>query len=425
LSCGNDQRPDLVLVTAAFPWGTAEQFLETEINYLAAGFRRVILVPSHVHGLERPLPQGVEAETSLGRAEPVGWRAAARAGLSLAGLGAAYLEPVKRPAVIFNREALKRMALFGLRARLVSRWLAGFLPRAGLDPGRTVFYTYWLGPATWGLGLAKRAQPGLRLVSRVHGGEIYEEQFEPPYLPFVRQAAAKADKILTVSDHGRRHLRGRFPFLEDRLEVCRLGVGDPGEPAEHSRDGILRIVTCAWLFPLKRLHLLVEGLLFLTQRRPDLAVEWTHFGDGPLRQDLERRVESGLASRVRLRILGTVPNSEVLSFYRTNPVDLLVNLSLSEGLPVSIMEALSFGVPVAATAVGGVPEVVNGRNGRLLSPNPGPEEIARALEEFSQPNPGVLAKRQASRETWRKLCRAEVNYPALCRKLMEVVDDRP
>ncbi len=59
-----------------------------------------------------------------------------------------------------------------------------------------------------------------------------------------------------------------------------------------------------------------------------------------------------LETRIVLR--GGISNAEVFQFYRDNKVDLFVNASTSEGLPVSIMEAISFGIPSIATNVGGL-----------------------------------------------------------------------
>ena len=49
-----------------------------------------------------------------------------------------------------------------------------------------------------------------------------------------------------------------------------------------------------------------------------------------------------------------------------NDFDLFVNMSLSEGIPVSIMEAISFGIPIIATNVGGNAEIVNDETGVLI-----------------------------------------------------------
>ncbi|MBL3200697.1 glycosyltransferase, partial [Klebsiella pneumoniae] len=58
------------------------------------------------------------------------------------------------------------------------------------------------------------------------------------------------------------------------------------------------------------------------------------------------------------KLWGTVPHETIISFFAANPVHLFLNLSTMEGIPVSIMEAISFGIPVVATDVGAVSEIV-------------------------------------------------------------------
>ena len=64
--------------------------------------------------------------------------------------------------------------------------------------------------------------------------------------------------------------------------------------------------------------------------------------------------------------MGHYPNEELLRYYGSNHVDLFINTSSTEGVPVSIMEAQSFGIPVIATDTGGVKEVVTEGTGSLL-----------------------------------------------------------
>jgi hypothetical protein len=57
----------LVLLTHSFPYASGEQFLETEIEYLAARFQRIILVPFRNQGAARPVPDNIEVDTSLAK----------------------------------------------------------------------------------------------------------------------------------------------------------------------------------------------------------------------------------------------------------------------------------------------------------------------------------------------------------------------
>ena len=81
------------------------------------------------------------------------------------------------------------------------------------------------------------------------------------------------------------------------------------------------------------------------------------------------RRRHALGGDVTWELAGQLDHREVLSFYERHHVDALLSLSLSEGLPVSMMEAQSYGIPIVACAVHGVPEIVNERTGILLPPD--------------------------------------------------------
>ena len=92
-------------------------------------------------------------------------------------------------------------------------------------------------------------------------------------------------------------------------------------------------------------------------------------------------------------------------------IDLFINVSETEGIPVSIMEAMSFGIPCIATNVGGNPEIVNATNGFLISANPSVEEIKKVLIDFMQLNTEKhIELRRNARKTWEQNFNAESNY---------------
>src|SRR5690606_35919751 len=96
-----------------------------------------------------------------------------------------------------------------------------------------------------------------------------------------------------------------------------------------------------------------KSLASLANRLSHYAIQWHHFGDGPQMSLLEREKSEISIKNLTITLHGRVENSKIYDFYRYNPVDLFINLSSSEGIPVSIMEAISCGIPVVATNVGG------------------------------------------------------------------------
>jgi glycosyltransferase involved in cell wall biosynthesis len=81
-------------------------------------------------------------------------------------------------------------------------------------------------------------------------------------------------------------------------------------------------------------------------------------------------------------LMGKTPNELVYQYYFSNFVDLFINVSKHEGIPVSIMEAFSAGIPVMATNVGAVSEIVDSDCGYNLDIDFDEEEVSKLLNDF-------------------------------------------
>jgi glycosyltransferase involved in cell wall biosynthesis len=160
------------------------------------------------------------------------------------------------------------------------------------------------------------------------------------------------------------------------------------------------------MVPVKRLNRIVEAL-----RRADFPVLWTHIGSGPLEGEIRGLAEQ-LPPNVRAEFLGRRENPEILAYYKNTPVSVFVNVSSSEGLPVSIMEACSFGIPVVATDVGGTHEIVfDGENGFLIPADFSPQTLLDALNKLrSMDQAGYAALCANARKVWEEKFNAAENY---------------
>lgn len=105
---------------------------------------------------------------------------------------------------------------------------------------------------------------------------------------------------------------------------------------------------------------------------------------------------------------GRVDNSEVQQFYSENKIDCFITTSSTEGLPVSIMEAMSYEIPIVATDVGGIRELIDG-NGVLLSSNPTIEEISDAIETIVVDCEKAGKMSERSGDIWDNFFNAENN----------------
>jgi glycosyltransferase involved in cell wall biosynthesis len=107
-----------------------------------------------------------------------------------------------------------------------------------------------------------------------------------------------------------------------------------------------------------------------------------------------------------------------MEFYRKNHVDLFINVSETEGIPVSIMEAMSFGIPCIATNVGGVNEIVNNTNGFLVKKYFNNDHVSEFIINYNKLD--VLKKnefRDQALNTWQSLYDQQTNCDDLIKIL--------
>jgi len=195
---------------------------------------------------------------------------------------------------------------------------------------------------------------------------------------------AAADRVFTVSRANLEHLASRAPAEGWRAEsfaLLRCGIDlaefpyrDPPPPRAPAR-----LVCVARLIPKKGHAGLLDALALL--RGEGRSVELELIGEGPLHGPLAARAaRADLAGAVRW--LGALPEAEVAERMRGADVAVLASRIAEDGdrdgLPVVLVEAMALGVPVVATRVAGIPELVSEAAGWLAPPDR-PDLLAAAL----------------------------------------------
>jgi glycosyltransferase involved in cell wall biosynthesis len=185
---------------------------------------------------------------------------------------------------------------------------------------------------------------------------------------------------------------------------------------------VVRILSVSYCVPVKRIDRILDGVVEFARKQPDVRVEWAHIGDGPLRQLMIQRATERAAGIPSLRITfdGELENQEVRRRMAEESWDVLINASESEGVPVSIMEAMSFGIPAIATDVGGVSEIVNARSRLLMASDADGNVIASLLLREIETLKGI-AFRERCKGKIRSEFNAELNYRAFVRACIEVM----
>lgn len=405
----------LVLFTKQYPFGHAETYLNNEIRFLDAAFEQVILVPvdAYKFGELNPIIAELkhtrvfkinEAKKSISWTKRV-WR-------SLQCLRIVWNE------ILNGREPWMhiRKVRFCMTYLKVGYGQAESLNEfIGSNSNKVLLYSYWLQKGTVaGIFFSRYFRPGTKMINRAHSSDLYHRDWNDiiqmesaPFYPFEYFKVSESDHVYAISDHGVAHLKRVFPYFSDRFSVARLAVKDSGKINPFDPSAVFRIVTCSGITPNKRVYQLPQILNELK----DLKVEWVHLGEGK-GQNMELLQSEITRFQVQDRVVikGRMDNQEIFRYYENQQVNLILNLSKAEGIPVSLMEAISFGVPGIVTNTVGNPEVIDETCGYIVDVDFEPAHIASLIRGLYQ-NPELQqAFRTGARHMFENRYHAAKNY---------------
>ena len=378
----------LVVITSSYPLGgvTDPAFVGPEAEMLCREFDRVIFAPILDCGEQLPLPTGAELSRALiGR-------------MSLTKRLKRLVAPSVWRHLWADRQSLT--SLRRVRASIATSVYAlhyrDIIARMGLDFDDTIIYSFWFTAPVNGAALL----PGAKIVTRAHGFDIYNRS-DTFHSPSQRQEAlSKLLKVYVASEDGAEYLRSRFPGYESTIEVARMGSQPPsGLNPDTPPCGEVTLLSIARVVPVKRIPLMASLLVNFARLHPELSLRWIHIGDGEELDSVKELCSRECPGNLAIEFLGRRSNEEVHRLLATRHIDAVFLTSKSEGLPISLCESLSYGVPAIATAVGGIPEIITPEVGALLSPDPTPEEFESV---FLAELPRLAAKRTAARDRWER-----------------------
>lgn len=397
----------VVVVTSSYPFGTDEEFPGVEAALWHVDRLDLTVVPLTMPGPVNPLPAGVGLDTSLARYR-TRWRKVVATAVACGHvLLLRELVALVRNRALTPRRVVSSVLVVG-QTLLIRRGLRRVLPGVGAD---VAVYSYWHSPATYAAVLLKRAGRVRSVVSRAHGSDVYEAITPTGWHPVKRQLIADVDHTWTVSEDGARELVERYGADPRRISVGRLGVAVPDTVGPAPELDVFRVLSVSTCTPLKQVPLIARAVARLATVHPGVQVHWTHLGSGPGLGELRELFEDLQATRPNLTgwLPGFVDHEAVTELLSNRAFDVLVNASTSEGVPVSIMEAMSYGVPAIAPHIGGVPELVRPETGWLLSSVVSESELAAALDAALAER-GSPDRRAAARELVERQFDSAANY---------------
>lgn len=359
----------LLLITNCFPYSgyTENAFIQPEIEVLSNTFDSVTIIPDHIE-------EGHINQLDLDNIKyklDCEYMFINKGKTSLFHLLKYLLHMPVIKAIIKDRKSISsRLKLYSLlsyyhNAYTFKRWIESkYLRNNNLD---YLVYTFWFHANTTGIALLPLSSK-VRCVTRAHRYDIFDDQviFRSHYLRNI--TLSRVESVYACSHDGATYIRNNYPTYANKVKVAYLGTIKlyDGYAASNENVNKLTFLSCSRMHPIKRVPLICKYLSSLASYFPDIEVEWIHIGDGEEKCKVEEEISRVKLTNFNPKLIGALSNSEAQKFFLKKPIDWFISLSSSEGLPISICEALSYGVPVIATDVGGVSEIVNSNVGVLL-----------------------------------------------------------
>lgn len=268
-----------------------------------------------------------------------------------------------------------------------------YLKKNGLLKDNAIYYSYWYFWKCYAVTHEIDKYPHSKVITRTHEYDLYDYTSPSGYQPFKVAMDAKLDSIIFIAEHGRDYYLKKYNRAEgDKYRLYRLGTPKPlvclpdsTDMAAHYKQNTntkeLIIVSCSSIIERKRVHRIAEALSLID----DIKIKWIHFGTGDKEEELRRLCKDRLDNKenITYELMGYIKNEELHKYYSNNRVDVFITASASEGNPVSVMEAMSYGIPVIAPAICNFPVMIKDC-GILVSDNCSAEELALAIQEIAE-----------------------------------------
>lgn len=393
----------IILITNNYPYGKSEKFLEDEIAILAYDFDHVIIYPSYERiGEPRAMPSNCSIWPSA-----LNWRKAE----IFSWIG--WVAKSYKNKQNFRLGDFKRSWHFFVRSLQGSNSLRSLIKNVKNHTDKFIIYHYWKNETLlWSHQAQISEMSSGSIVARAHRYDLYQDC---GYIALRDFIAKIPRKIFPISNHGAEYLKNTLHHESSQISIHRLGVNIPCNTTPVPKGETIEFVTLSFFNKVKRLDLVVKAL-----KLSKIKIKWHLIGSGPESRELKSMLVD-LPDNVEVVQYGLLSSAEVHTFFETQALHFLLNVSESEGIPVSMMESLSWGVPIIATAVGGVPEIVTQTTGVLLSANPTAEEIYTCLVNVANGYNGISYRKickEAATEHWN----AKKNHKAFVQELSSLVN---
>lgn len=313
--------------------------------------------------------------------------------------------------------SLKRILFYSASSSIDGKKILNILRNNDISTqSEMIFYAYRMNTSALSILKVQKKHQGAKCIARAHSVDLYEYRQKGNYLPFRKKILRGLAAVYCISDDGMKYVN-KYPFSHCRVEVSRLGTQDCGlEINNNHKCRKPLFISCSRVSPEKRIEKLVDALALINEE-----LQWIHIGGGDSLEELKKYAKDKLEDKDNIfyELVGNKSNEYVTSYYKEHFVDGFINVSSVEGIPVSIMEAISFGIPIIATDVGGTGEIVkDGFNGFLIPSDFSDELLSSKIIAIVNNTSITKHFRKNARSEWEANYNEEMNYHMFAEEIM-------
>jgi len=332
--------------------------------------------------------------------------------------------------------------LFGVPDPLFSSdfWYLGYYLKVALDLRKQNFDVAHIHYYPQFAALIKTINPNLRVILHMHGEWLTQANFKN-----LGARLSRLDLVVSCSEFVTRSIRAAFPAMADRCKTVPMGLAleEFSFAAAPSQDPSSKRLLCVGrISPEKGIHVLLQAFELVIRQFPDATLtivgpEWISPRGDITDLSLKREVIASLepfyngrylaqlreklspAAAQSITFAGLVAHQDVPSFYEA--ADIYVCPSLYESFGVSVVEAMAASVPVVATRVGVVPELITDRRSGLLVDTNNAQAIADAIGELFR----NAALRHSIASAARGTVGSQFSWETICSSLIRMYQNVP
>lgn len=398
---------DIYIFTNSYPYTqTVEVFIEDEIKIASKTENNIFIIPTNRNKFIRQYPKNI---TILPCLTDIG----------------IFCKILLFISMLFDKKFWSMLKETNLTKKIYygTKYMYGacltryYIKKTITSPA--ILYSYWFSYTALGIALAKENNETIQnsvLVSRGHGYDVFSDPRDI-YIPHREYTLSKIDALFPVSDAGTAFLSKQYPNYSAKISTRRLGIIPLKSYQGNDTNGTISFVSCSSVIKLKRVDLILSMIKQYSENHNDIKISWTHFGDGIMFNQIKQLCKS-IPNNMTITLNGFTNSNEIHRLYSELKFDVFVNMSTTEGIPVSIMEAIGAGIPVIATDVGGNREIVCESTGVLIPSNAEYKDFESATNQIIA-NSNKLKK--STVEFFNKYYNAEINYPEFYHEIQNIL----